>query len=364
MSWSIRVGRIFGIDFYVHLTFLLLLVWIGVGQYLATGSWPAALGELVFVLLVFGTVVLHECGHALAARQFGIATRDITLLPIGGVARLERIPEKPIQELVIALAGPAVNVLLAVGCLGWLAASYQGFSAMSATLFQGGLMQRLLWVNVALVVFNMLPAFPMDGGRVLRALLAMGMNYVRATQIAAFVGQGFALLIGILGLFGNPLLLLIALFVWIGAAQEAAQAQTRSGLAGAVVRNAMMSEFRSASPEEPLEAVAHRVLDGFQHDFPVVQQGHVIGMLTRETLLQALAQRGGAVLRVADVMNRDFVSVEPQQPLTETIGRLQASECDSIPVIENGHLVGVISAENVSEYMLIQAAGRQSSLAA
>jgi Zn-dependent protease len=314
MHWSIRIGRIFGIDLYVHFTFFLLLAWIVVGQYLATQSLPLALFELLFVLLVFATVVLHECGHALAARQFGVATRDITLLPIGGVARLERIPENPVQELVIALAGPAVNVLLAAGCLAGLLGSYQFGSAMGADLFSGGLLQRLLWVNVALVIFNMLPAFPMDGGRVLRAILAMGMDYVRATQVAARVGQAFALIIGLLGLFGNPLLLLVALFVWIGAAQEAAVTQTRASLAGAVVRSAMMSDFGSVSPDEPLQAVAQRVLDGHQRDFPVVEQKQLVGLLTRDKLLEALA-RPGHEQRVGEVMDRDFVTVEAGQPV-------------------------------------------------
>ena len=185
MSWSIRIARLFGIDIYVHFTFLLLLAGIAFAQYARTGNVAAALSEMLFVALIFATVVMHEYGHALTARAFGVATRDITLLPIGGVARLERIPENPYQELAIAVAGPAVNVVLAIACAAWLAATNRFSAPISADFMEGSLVWRMLKINVALVIFNMIPAFPMDGGRVLRAVLAMGMGYVRATQIAA-----------------------------------------------------------------------------------------------------------------------------------------------------------------------------------
>ena len=185
MRWSWRVGRIADIDVYVHSTFLLLLGWVLLQHYLAHGDPAEAIGGLAFILALFGIVVLHELGHALAARRYGIRTRDITLLPIGGVARLERMPEDPRQELVVALAGPAVNVALAAGLFLALALGRGPAPVGEVAHVGGGVLDQLLWVNVSLAVFNLLPAFPMDGGRVLRAVLALRLDYVRATQIAA-----------------------------------------------------------------------------------------------------------------------------------------------------------------------------------
>ncbi len=220
MKWSWRIGRIAGIDVYIHATFLILLAWVGIGHYMAHADiWDAARG-VGFILALFGVVVLHELGHALAARRYGIRTRDITLLPIGGVARLERIPDNPRQELVVALAGPAVNVALAGGLYVVIGLVDTLETLTQAQNVGGSFLSELMWANVALAVFNMLPAFPMDGGRVLRALLAARMPHVQATQIAAAVGQAMALLFGFVGLLaGTPLLIFVALFVWLAAAQ-------------------------------------------------------------------------------------------------------------------------------------------------
>src|SRR5688572_15846223 len=231
MGWSFRVGRLAGIDIYVHFTFLLLLGWVALTGYVSTGSPLGAAVGVALIGIIFFIIVLHELGHALAARRYGIETRDITLLPIGGVARLERMPEKPSQELVVALAGPAVNVVLAAAVYVGLFMNRDVLQTSEAAQVGGRLLSQLFWVNVMLAGFNLLPAFPMDGGRVVRALLAMRMDYVRATQIAANLGQGMAVLFAIAGLFGNPFLLFIALFVWMGAAQEASMVQMRSALA-------------------------------------------------------------------------------------------------------------------------------------
>jgi Zn-dependent protease len=221
------LGSLFGIPVYVHLTFLLLLGAIGLVQGIRGGI-GAALGGVVLVVAIFGSVVLHEFGHALAARRYGIGTRDVTLLPIGGVARLERMPEDSRQELVVALAGPAVNVMIA-GLLGiWLFLTGFGPAGGGLSLTAGSFASRLMAINIGLVLFNMLPAFPMDGGRVLRALLAQRLGHVRATELAATIGKGMALLFGVTGLLFNPMLVFIALFVWFGADQEATLARQRA----------------------------------------------------------------------------------------------------------------------------------------
>src|SRR5689334_13644561 len=228
MSWSLPIFRIYGIQLRIHVTFLLLIGWLAFGYYAQGGS-AIAFWRVVFVLLLFVCVVLHEFGHAIAAKNYGINTPDITLLPIGGVARLQRMPDEPWQELVIALAGPLVNVVIALTL--FMFVGWRGFSLEGAAS-GADLLVHLLAINVILVLFNLLPAFPIDGGRVLRALLATRLSYARATQVAATVGQAFAFLFGIVGLFGipgipslshsNPFLIFIAVFVYIGASQEAA----------------------------------------------------------------------------------------------------------------------------------------------
>src|SRR5437762_13801996 len=241
MRWSFHVARIAGIELKIHATFLLLLAWIGFVFYREGGS-TAAIDGLVFVLLIFVCVVLHELGHALAARRYGINTQDITLLPIGGVARLERMPEKPSEEVVVALAGPAVNVAIAavlwvvIGLIGLPDPAFIQHTRIPLAL-------RLFTVNVWLVLFNMIPAFPMDGGRVLRAVLAMRMNYARATQLAASGGQGIAFLFFIVGLWSNPMLLLIAVFIYFGASSEAVMAQMREVSKDLRVSAAMVTQF-------------------------------------------------------------------------------------------------------------------------
>ena len=226
MGSSWKVGTIAGIDVFVHATFLILPVWVALSAYLRGGGASAAASGVASILTVFGVVVLHELGHDLAARRFGIATREITLLPIGGISRLERMPEDPRQELQVALAGPAVNVVLAAAAYAALLALGSG-AIDHRSVMEGGFLVRLLSINLSLALFNLLPAFPMDGGRVFRALLALRMDRMRATAVAARTGQAMAVLFGVAGLFFNPWLILIALFVWTGAAQEASLIRPR-----------------------------------------------------------------------------------------------------------------------------------------
>lgn len=356
MKWSWRIGRIAGIDVYIHATFLILLAWVGISHYMAHADiWEAARG-VGFILALFGVVVLHELGHALAARRYGIHTRDITLLPIGGVARLERIPDNPRQELVVALAGPAVNVVLAGGLYLLIGLVDTLESLTQAQNVGGSFLSELMWANVALAVFNMLPAFPMDGGRVLRAILAAKMPHVQATQIAATVGQAMALLFGFVGLLATmPLLIFVALFVWLAAAQEASMVQMRSALSGIPVHHAMVTDFRTLRPDDPLATAVTHVLDGFQQDFPVVDGDRVVGVLTRADMLSALS-RLGQQAPVAEVMQREFAVADAQEMLETAFARLQACACHTLPVLQNHDLVGLLTTDNLGEYMMIQAA--------
>jgi Zn-dependent protease/CBS domain-containing protein len=355
MRWSWKLGEIAGIGVFVHATFLLLLGWVALSHWVVERSVAAAVGGTLFVVALFGCVVLHELGHALTARRFGVRTRDITLYPIGGVARLERIPEQPYQELLVALAGPAVNVVIA-GAL-WLVLSAAGGPAPLAELdvAKGPFLERLLLVNVFLAGFNLIPAFPMDGGRVLRALLATRLSFVRATELAASVGQAIALLFAFVGLFTNPFLVFIALFVWLGASSEAAMAQMRSAFSGLPVSRAMLTEFATLSPGDPLARGVELTLAGSQTEFPVLEDGKPVGVLRQGDLLAGLSERGSEA-RVGEFMRVGVETVDPHEMLDDVFARLQSHETRTLPVMRAGRMVGLLTLENLGEFVRIQAA--------
>jgi len=355
MKWSIRIGTFFGIPVYMHLTFLLLLAWFGYVYYSQGGSLQAAAAGVAFVIAVFVCVVLHEFGHALTARRFGIRTRDITMLPIGGLARLERMPDDPRHELWVALAGPAVNVVISALLAAWLFLGGRLAPLGDLGVASGPFLARLMVVNVILVVFNLIPAFPMDGGRVMRSLLAMRLDYTRATQIAAGTGQAIAFLFGFLGLFFNPLLLFIAFFVWIGAAQEAGMVQMRSSLGGIPVSRAMLSDFQVLRPDQRLQDVVDLTLRGSQKDFPIVDGDRVIGILTQRDLLAALASQGPSIA-VGSVMQTEFATVGLFDMLETAFKRFTECACQTLPVLHYGKLVGLITMDNVGEFLAIRSA--------
>ena len=357
MKWQWKLARIAGIDVYMHATFLLLIGWVAFSYWTEQGTLQAVLSGVLFILLLFGFVVMHEYGHALTARKFGIKTRDITLYPIGGVARLERMPEKPIEELWVALAGPAVNVVVAILLFGYLAVTRTIEPLTSLSVSNGSLIERLMIVNLWLVGFNLIPAFPMDGGRVLRALLGLRLEYVRATQIAANVGQAFAFVFGFIGLISNPFLVFIALFVWMGASQEASMVQMKNSISGIPVTRAMLTDFALLSPRDMLSRVVGLILAGSQHDFPVIQDGQVVGILDRDTFMKALAERGQNAL-VGEVMRRDITEIDSHEMVDAVLMRIQENGSKTLPVTHNGQLVGLVTSENITEYLMIRSALR------
>jgi Zn-dependent protease len=360
MKWSIRIGNLFGIPLFVHVTFLVFLAWIGLMSWQGGNGAAGAVEDILFICTLFACVVLHELGHALTARRYGIPTRDITLLPIGGVARLDRMPDDPKQELWVALAGPAVNVIIAAALIAFAGVT-SGATRIGASglegLFTGSFLSRVATVNIYLVLFNMLPAFPMDGGRVLRALLATRMEYTRATHIAAVVGQSMALLFGLAGLLfvGNPMLVFIALFVWIGAAQESGMAQMKHSLSGIPVSRAMVTEFHTLRPDDTLVDAVDLTLKGTQRDFPVVDGDRVTGVLRQSDMLATLA-RQGAQVRVGDVMQTDFQVVQSSEMLDAAFRRLSECRCNTAPVSFQGRLVGMVTMDNIGEFLAIQGA--------
>ena len=356
MGWSFPIGVVRGTVIRLHVTFVLFLVFIGVSHYSRGGS-GAALEGVVFMALLFLCVLLHEFGHIFAARRYGIQTPDIVLLPIGGVARLERIPEEPWQEFVVALAGPAVNVVIAAVLLLLLG----GLPPAEGTEVQNpgvGLLARLASANIFLVLFNLIPAFPMDGGRVLRAFLASRMGYARGTQIAAQVGQAAAFALGLWGLLGgNVMLLFIALFVYMAAASEAHAAQMRQVSRGVMVDDAMVTRFESLTPDSRVEDAVECLLRTTQHEFPVVDgAGRLRGVLTRDEMIKALKERGPET-PVLEVMRADIPVVRGRGSLDEALRLMQEGRLPAVGVTDaDGRLIGLVTPENVGEMMMVEAA--------
>ena len=362
MRWSWQIARIAGIPVRVHATFGLLVAYFFF-LYLAEGKGVAyALRGSALILAVFACVVLHELGHALTAKRFGVRTRDITLLPIGGVARLERIPERPLHEILVALAGPAVNVVIAALLYLPFAAGWAHAPRGSAIDLETSFLVQLLGINIVLALFNLIPAFPMDGGRVLRALLATRLDYVRATRIAAAVGQGIAPLFALWGIqVGAPMLLLVAVFVFVGAGQESAAVQMRSAFAGVPVARAMIRDFRTLQAVDPLSRAVELLLEGHQQDFPVLGERPgepPVGILTRSDLLTALA--GGRTDRAVGEVARRCGTAHPREYLEDVFLRMEGSGCPALPVVaDGGTVVGMVTLENIGELAMVHAALRR-----
>lgn len=352
MGWSFPIGVFKGTVLRVHVTFFLLLAWIGGSAWFAGGP-QAALESVIFIVLLFACVVLHEFGHVLAARRYGVQTPDITLLPIGGVARLERIPEKPSQEFVVAIAGPLVNVVIAAILLLVLGGI---LPPDSMDLDDPGvsLVARLAGANIFLVLFNLIPAFPMDGGRMLRALLAYWLGYARGTRIAATIGQIVAFGFGFLGLFGNPLLLFIALFVYLGASAEAHAAQVREVSRGLLARDAMLSRFESLSLSSRIEEAVQKLLATSQHEFPVVDDaGGLRGLVTRDDIIRGLREKNPDA-PVVEIMKTDIPTVNERQSLKDAMTLMQAQARPAVAVLDAAdRLVGLITPENMGELMMV-----------
>lgn len=351
--WSLRIGTLLGVPLRVHLTFLLLLLWFGK---VSEGMGRGFFGGIVYILLLFACVVLHELGHALMARRWDVATRDIVLYPFGGVASMDRIPPGR-AELAIALAGPAVTAALA-GLL-FLATRLLDAEVPDAPdeLAAAPLLWQMVYANVFLLLFNLIPAFPMDGGRALRAGLSLVLGQRRATVIATTIGQIFAVLLAVVGIFWegvNPFLLLIAFFVFVGASQEASFARSSAAVRGLTARDAMVTRFEKLAPQDTLARAAQLLLASQQADFPVIDAwGRVAGVLHRSALLAGLATEGGKETAVLGLMDREPAVVPPDLPLEEVMRRLQARPLHPVLVAGEQGVEGMITLENLAELIEI-----------
>jgi len=356
MRWSYTIGRIAGTEIKVHVTFLLIVGWwafIGYSQ----GGPTAALTSALALFALFGCILLHEFGHILMARRFGVRTPDVILLPIGGGARLGRIPDEPRPELLISLAGSAVTLAIIIILLAVLrlAGSHAEVTELSE---QQPFLAQLVSVNLYLLLFNLVPAFPMDGGRVLRALLSSRLGLLRGTRIAATLGQSLAVVGGLYGITRpEPLLVLVAFFVFLGANAEAATVEARLAGQGLQVSQMMVTDFRTVPIHATLNQAVELLLSGEQREFPVVDNyGRTEGILTRDNLIRGLSQKGPNST-VAEAMTTGVPTVQPTLGFQEALERLRASRLPALPVVDvAGALVGLLTLDNITDLLLVRRA--------
>jgi Zn-dependent protease len=357
MRWSYTLGQIRGTEVKVHVTFLLLLAWIAYGAYQQGGS-AAAVSVTLFVVAFFVCILLHEFGHITMARRFGVQTPDVILLPIGGVARLERIPEEPGQELLIALAGPAVTLAIILLLLLVTAVAGQPLSLGDPFANDVAFAVRLMEVNAWVLGFNLIPAFPLDGGRVLRAVLAYRLGLARATRIAAAIGQLFAVGLGIWALTHNEsMIVLVAFFIFLGAGSEASAVASRIAGRGLQVSQMMVTDFKTIPVHATLSHAADLLLAGEQREFPVVDNlGHAEGILTRDNLIRGL-RRNGPDAAVGQAMTASAPTVSPTLGFQDALDRLRGSGLPALPVVDDrGSLVGLLTMDNITDLLLVRRA--------
>lgn len=350
---SIGTFRVLGVPVRFHFTFVLLLIFllfIGIGERQSGGS------TAIYILALFASVLLHELGHTLVARRYGIRTLEIVMFPIGGVSRPERSP-KPSEELWISLAGPAVNLLIATALMGWMtmARGWVGIESLRVPT-DANLAERIAFGNLLLFLFNLLPAYPMDGGRILRSILAIWKPVEEATRIAAGTGQALAILMGLGGLLlGNFILMFIALFVYLGATQEGVAARGRLLTAGFPVRTAMITDFRTLNHGDTIRDAGNLLLSTSQHDFPVMHGPEVIGLLTRAALVQGMLREGQDAY-VGSFMDREFTSLSPSMPLSDALPKLTGPAACALVLDSDGQLEGMLTSEHLSEFILLRQA--------
>ncbi len=354
MGWSINIGKIFGINFRIHVTFFLLLFFIFMSV-LPQHGFQRALLAMLFICAVFVCVLIHEIGHSLIARHFGKEAKSITLLPIGGVAMMEEMPEKPVQEIAMSIIGPFINLIIAailymfVGH--WTGIGAPNLTPDSARAFFAG----LIGVNIMLAIFNLIPAFPMDGGRVLRGVLALRFDFVQATTTAVFIGQAIAMFFIFFGIFFNWWLAIIGLFLYIGAGTEKQQVILKSLLNNVPASEAMVREFQTLAPDEPLSRALEHFYHGCQDDFPVIGKDGFEGILTRDRILASIHGKGLETW-VSEVMDTNPASITPTMSLEDVYKQLLSAHKTAVVVMDKGHIEGIVCLDSISRYFMIKSA--------
>jgi Zn-dependent protease/predicted transcriptional regulator len=355
MKGSFKLGKIAGIGVFIHWTFSLLILFIVYVNYKAGQSITQILWYVLFILCIFLTVLLHEMGHALTAKRYNITTRDITLLPIGGVARLDRLPEKPSEELKVAFAGPLVNIVLAIITRLFITlptTPEEMVGQLSNGINANNFFLNFFLVNFALAFFNLIPAFPMDGGRVLRALLSYKLERNVATKIAARIGQLLAIGFVFLGFYFNPFLIFIGIFVFIGAQTESEYTESKYMLKGYTVRDVIMKQYPTIESNEMLETAVKLLLDSQNKHFLVTENNIPMGTINLEQIIEALSKKEGEV-KVSDIMDRDLIILQADSLLEDIFELVYKNKSTLMLVVEDNQLIGTLDTENLLEFILI-----------
>jgi Zn-dependent protease len=348
MKNSLKLFKLFGIDVEIHISFFLLLFFF---------FYMAQFRGIFFIIIVFSFVVAHEMCHSLQAKRFGIFVKSITLLPIGGLAQMQRMPSKPSEEFAISIAGPLFNIILAI-ILYFPLKSWLGNEIFSSPSLESWpqTFAYIFWINPILAIFNLLPAFPMDGGRILRSLLARKLGLERATQVAVGFGHLFAILFAFVGLVVqfNIFLLLIAFFIYIAASQEGLQVKIRSTLDSFKAKDVISRNMITLTKDTPISQVLNLIFHYHQEDFPVVEEGKLIGFMFRNDVISAL-HRGEKNAKVSDIMRNNFPVAKLNETLASVYNKLQSNNLKALPVVEGEQLYGIVSVEDISRvYSLLK----------
>tara|TARA_R110002050_G_scaffold125855_1_gene246164 strand:- start:3370 stop:4464 length:1095 start_codon:yes stop_codon:yes gene_type:complete len=351
--WSLNMGQVAGIKVFIHWTFFILIGWIFLMHFKMGHGVREGLSGMIFILALFGCVVLHEFGHSLTARRFGIPTKDITIYPIGGIASLESMPAKPSRELQVALAGPAVNIVIAAVLWAYLKSSGQTFdfrAMQDIELTGASFVPNLMYANLVLAAFNLIPAFPMDGGRVLRSLLAMKLEPVIATSIAAKTGQFLAIVFVFFGFFFNFWMVFIGLFIFLGAGAESKAEEIKKALESISVTNIMKSNYGILNPDMTLHMAARHFLNSKEKSFLVMKNDKVLGILSYKDIVVGL-RKGKGDQEIEAFMQKDFQWLKKEEYLSDKFFLMLQGRQALFPVRDNGKLVGIVNSDEIHKWI-------------
>lgn len=356
MSGSFKIGKVAGIGIFIHWTFAILIAYIVYSHYQKGENFQQIVWAIIFILSIFIAVVLHEFGHALMAKKFQIKTMNITILPIGGIARVEKISEQPLEELFIAIAGPVVNISLALITSLFINRPTTDITQeITTSINSQNFAHHFLIANIYLAIFNLLPAFPMDGGRILRASLAFFLKRTTATHIASSIGQLLAIGFILVGFFSNPILVLIGLFIFIAAQIESDYVMIQSRLHGYTVRDAIMKNYQSIDANASIEKAIELLLNSQYETFLVIQNDIAVGTLNRADIIIALEKFGQKEI-IQNIMNKKFVTLQAESTLENAFQQSQQSNIILMPVLDQNKLIGTIDATNIIEFIQINEA--------